>query len=68
MKSDETLQLLEQVEAYESEYRKFSDWLGEEKAVMGSFTSPAITLEELRAQLQQVEVSGSRAFICNNRS
>ena len=70
VKSDEASQLLEQVEAYESEYRKFSDWLGEEKAVMGSFTSPAITLEELRAQLQQVEVSGSRAFLpvnSNNR-
>jgi len=71
VKSDEASQLLEQVEAYESEYRKFSDWLGEDKAVMGSFTSPAITLEELRAQLQQVEVSGSRAFLSvnsNNRS
>ena len=42
MKSDETLQLLEQVEAYELEYKKFSDWLGEEKAVV----------EELKTQLQ----------------
>jgi len=26
-------QLLEQVDTYELEYKKFSDWLGEEKAV-----------------------------------
>ena len=61
VKSDEASQLLEQVEAYESEYSKFSDWLGEEKAVMGSFTPPAITLEELKTQLRQVEVSDSTA-------
>jgi len=30
-KSDEGSQLLEQVEAYKSEYNEFSDWLGEEK-------------------------------------
>jgi len=42
VKSDEALQLLEQVEAYELEYKKFSDWLGEEKVVM----------EELKTQLQ----------------
>jgi len=31
--------------------------------VVVSFTLPAITLEELKTQLQQVKVSGSRAFL-----
>ena len=31
---DEASQLLEQMETNELEYKKFSDWLGEEKAVM----------------------------------
>jgi len=30
--------------------------------VVVSFTPPATTLEELKTQLQQMEVSGSRAF------
>lgn len=58
-KSDEASQLFERVEAYESEYNKFSDWLGGQKAAIGSFTPPAVTVEELRAQLEQVEVSDS---------
>ena len=33
--------------------KKFSGWLGEEKTVM----------EELKTQLQQVQVSGSGAFL-----
>ena len=32
--TDAASQLLEQMETYELEYTKFSDWLGEEKAVM----------------------------------
>ena len=52
-------QLFERVEAYESEYDKFNDWLGGQKAAIGSFTPPAVTVEELRAQLEQVEVSAS---------
>lgn len=59
VKSDEASQLFERVEAYESEYNKFSDWLGGQKAAIGSFTPPAVTIEELRAQLEQVEVSDS---------
>jgi len=31
---DKASQLLEQVETYELEYKKFSDWLGQEKVVM----------------------------------
>jgi len=31
---DEASQLLKQMETNELEYKKFSDWLGEEKAVM----------------------------------
>ena len=58
-KSDEGSQLPEQVEAYKSEYKELSDWLGEEKAVMVSFTPPTITLEEFKTQLQQVKVSGN---------
>ena len=59
VKSDEASQLFERVEAYESEYNKFNDWLGGQKAVIGSFTPPAVTVEELRVQLQQVEVRDS---------
>ena len=59
VKSDEASQLFEKVEAYESEYNKFNDWLGGQKAVIGSFTPPAVTVEELRVQLQQVEVRDS---------
>ena len=59
VKSDEASQLFERVEAYESEYNKFSDWLGGQKVVISSFTPPAVTVEELRVQLQQVEVRDS---------
>jgi len=37
------------------EFKKFSDWLGEEKAVM--------EVRGVETQLQQVEVSGSGAFL-----
>jgi len=34
VKSDKASQPLEREEAYKMEFKKFSDWLGEEKAVM----------------------------------
>jgi len=61
-KSDEGSQLLEQVEAYKSEYNEFSNWLGEEKESRVSFMPPTITLEEFKTQLRQVKVSGNMKY------
>lgn len=56
-RSDTGSQLLARVLEYESEYDKFHDWLKNKKAVLDSFTPPAITIEELMTQLEEVEVS-----------
>ena len=49
-------QLLQRVLAYESSYDDLQGWLRGEKARAASFSPPAITVEELKAQLQEVEV------------
>ena len=56
-RNDTGSQLLTRVLEYESDYDKFHDWLKEEKATLDSFTPPAITIDELNTQLQEVEVS-----------
>ena len=56
-KCDEASQLMEKVLAYEEEYDKFSGWLQEEKANIASFASQAITVDEVKVQLEETEVS-----------
>lgn len=53
---DEASQLVEVVLSYEAEYDKFNDWLESEKAAIASFASPAITLEEVKVQIEETEV------------
>ena len=56
-KCDEASQLMEKVLAYEAEYDKFSGWLVGEKANIASFAPPAITVDEIKVQLEETEVS-----------
>ena len=56
-------QLLQRVLAYESSYDELQGWLGGEKARAASFAPPAITVEELKTQLREVEVRCRRASI-----
>lgn len=55
-KCDEASQLIETVLAYEEEYDKFSAWLQREKANIASFSPPAITVDEVKVQLEETEV------------
>ena len=55
-KCDEASQLMEKVLAYEAEYDKFSRWLVEEKANIASVAPPAITVDEVKVQLEEAEV------------
>lgn len=57
---DEALQLMEKVVAYEEEYDRFSGWLQGEKAAIASFAPPAITVEEIKEQIERAEVSYHR--------
>ena len=54
--SDEGTQLLERVRSYESSYERLSDWLKEKGAAMKGYAPPSINLEELKGQLQEVQV------------
>ena len=53
---DEGTQLLQSVLAYESDFEKFNEWLCKEKMAVSSFSPPAITVDGLRSQLEEVEV------------
>lgn len=53
---DEGTQLLQSVLAYESEFEKFNEWLSKENMAISSFSSPAITMDGLKSQLEEVEV------------
>lgn len=55
-KCDEASQLMEKVLAYEAEYDKFSGWLAGEKTNIASFAPPAITVDEIKVQLEETEV------------
>ena len=56
-KFGEASELMEKVLAYEAEHDKFSDWLKGEKATIASFAPPPITVEEVKVQIQETEVS-----------
>ena len=55
-RNDQASQLLERVLSYEEDFERFSDWLNGERAKVEAFSSPAITLEELKMQITEVEV------------
>ena len=50
-------QLLEKVEEFEASYDKFSGRLKEKRGALDSFKPLAITIEDIKEQIQEVEVS-----------
>ena len=54
---DEASQLMEGVRSYEEEFEKFSEWLKEKKTVVESLAPPTITVEGVKAQIEETEVS-----------
>ena len=53
---DQASQLMARVQSYEAEFDDFSKWLEEEKAAIALFASPAITVEEVKTQIEETEV------------
>ena len=62
---DEASQLLASVLAYEADYDKFSEWLSGEVMSVSSLPPPAITVEELKDQLEQVTVCTTLCLLRN---
>lgn len=60
---DRTTQLLESVSAYEGDYDKLNEWLSGKVGTIGSLSPPALTVGELKEQLQELEVSISPNLI-----
>ena len=50
-------QQLHTVLGYEADCSSLNEWLTTQKAAFASFTPPAITVDMIRAQITEVEVS-----------
>jgi len=55
-RSDQAQQLLESVVSYESDFDKFNEWLNNDVGAVSSLPPPAVTLDQIREQIEQVEV------------
>jgi uncharacterized coiled-coil DUF342 family protein len=56
-KSDEAAQLLQTVLGYEADCCHMKEWLGGQSSTIAGFAPPGVTVETIRAQLTEVEVS-----------